>query len=94
MLIQPNFQTSFDTHLLLFNSPSDAWRREGKVSVRRFRGYGAYDNDYTLHFQSGNTFVADVVLCSGKFYMEISILEIDSVVQFGFFTDGFLHFES
>ncbi len=42
-----------------------------------------------LHFQSGNTFVADVALSSGKFYMEIAVLEIDSVVQFGFFTEGF-----
>ena len=42
-----------------------------------------------LQFQSGNTFVADVVLCNGKFYMEISVLEIDSVAQFGFFTEGF-----
>jgi hypothetical protein len=67
----------------------DTWRREGKVSVRRFRGYGAYDVDYILQFQSGNTFVADVLLCSGKFYMEIAILEIDSVVQFGFFAEGF-----
>jgi hypothetical protein len=57
--------------------------------MRRFRGFGSFDDGYALQFQSGNTFVADVELSSGKFYMEISILEIDSVVQFGFFTEGF-----
>jgi hypothetical protein len=30
-----------------------------------------------------------VSLFGGKFYLEISVLEIDSVVQVGFFTEGF-----
>ncbi len=68
---------------------TDAWRREGKVCIRRFRGFGSFNSDYVLQFQSGNTFVADVALSSGKFYMEIAVLETDSVVQFGFFTEGF-----
>jgi hypothetical protein len=67
----------------------EIWRREGKICIKRFRGFGTFKSDYSLQFQSGNTFVADVMLRGGKFYLEVSVLEIDSVVQFGFFTDGF-----
>jgi hypothetical protein len=68
---------------------SGAWQSEGKVCIGRFRGFGSFNSDYVLQFQSGNTFVADVMLSSCKCYMEITVLEIDSGVQFGFFTEGF-----
>ena len=64
-------------------------RAAGSVVVTRHRGGGCVTSDYLLQFFGFNTFVADVRLCGGCFYLELQVVEIVSVPQFGFCTREF-----
>ena len=45
--------------------------------------------DYTLEFEGFNTFAADCKLSGGKFYYEVECVNIQSVPQMGWYTEGF-----
>jgi hypothetical protein len=64
-------------------------RAAGSVVVTRHRGGGCVTSDYLLQFFGFNTFVADVRLCGGCFYLELRVVEIVGVPQFGFCTREF-----
>jgi hypothetical protein len=64
-------------------------RAAGAVVINRHRGFGKLTADYLLHFQEFNTFVADIMLCVGCFYFELEVVQVVSVMQFGFCTQGF-----
>ena len=65
-------------------------RDDGKVVLKQHRGSGKRDTDHTVQFEpSFNTFVGDVKLSNGRFYFEVQVLSLESVVQFGVCTDGF-----
>ena len=65
-------------------------RDAGKVVLKQHRGSGKRDTDHTVQFEpSFNTFVGDVKLSNGRFYFEVQVLSLESVVQFGVCTDGF-----
>jgi len=66
-------------------------RNAGSVVVTRHRGGGCVTSDYLLEFEYDgfNTFVADVRLCGGCFYLELQVVYIDSAPQFGFCTREF-----
>jgi hypothetical protein len=64
-------------------------RAAGSVVVTRHRGGGCVTSDYLLQFFGFNTFVADVRLCGGCFYLELQVVAIVSVPQFGFCTREF-----
>ncbi len=61
-------------------------RAAGSVVVTRHRGGGCVTSDYLLQFFGFNTFVADVRLCGGCFYLELQAVEIVGLPQFGFCT--------
>ncbi len=66
-------------------------RTAGSVVVNRHRGGGCVTSDYLLQFESRgfNTFVADVRLCGGGFYLELQVVAIVGEPQFGFCTREF-----
>ena len=66
-------------------------RNAGSVVVTRHRGGGCVTSDYHLQFEYDgfNTFVADVRLCGGCFYLELQVVAIVGVPQFGFCTREF-----
>jgi hypothetical protein len=64
-------------------------RAAGSVVVTRHRGGGCVTSDYSLQFFCFNTFVADVRLCGGCFYLELQVVEIVGNPQFGFCTREF-----
>jgi len=67
----------------------ECMRTAGSVVLARHRGGGCAFPDYALQFHEFNTFVAEVALCGGCFYWEVTVLDIAGVVQFGCCTDGF-----
>ena len=67
----------------------ECMRAAGSVVLARHRGGGCAFPDYALQFHDFNTFVAEVELCGGCFYWEVTVLDIAGVVQFGCCTDGF-----
>lgn len=69
---------------------SQCMRDAGSVVIMCHRGGGCAAADYTLQFQSFNTFVADVKLSGGSFYFEMEVIEIvGGAVQFGCSSAGF-----
>ena len=60
----------------------------GTVSFTRHRGGGSVSSDYLMHFLKFNTFVADIRLHGGCFYLELQVLTL-GVPQFGVCTHGF-----
>jgi len=65
------------------------FRDANTVVVKNWKGRGKVDADYTLNFQRFNTFVADCKLTGGKFYYELTCLDIEPVPQIGWYTEGF-----
>jgi hypothetical protein len=61
----------------------------GTVSFTRHRGGGFVSSDYLMNFHKFNTFVADIRLHGGCFYLEIQVVTIANVPQFGVCTHGF-----
>ena len=70
-------------------SASKFHRNSGSVVVSRYRGGGCVTMDYFMQFSGFNTFVADVRLSGGCFFFEVSVVNYENFMQFGFCSHGF-----
>jgi hypothetical protein len=70
--VEANHATAIELH-----------RTAGCVVVNRHRGHGGVTSDYVMQLQDFDTFVADVRLRGGCFYLELGVIELVGVVQFG-----------
>ena len=71
------------------SSGVSAHQSSGTVSFTRHRGGGSVSSDYLMNFFKFNTFVADIRLHGGCFYLELQVVTIVGVPQFGVCTHGF-----
>jgi hypothetical protein len=77
-----------------FDGQRDVDEIRTKVAVKNHRGTGTIKEEYSLTFDSFNSFIGDVKLKDNKFYYEIEVVHIDRVAQLGWMTEGFQASES